>query len=165
MLAAYSRLCAALSRWALRAAVLGLILIVLCVQWQVVGRYAFNDTPTWTEGVALLLVLYVTLLAVAVGVRDAGHLGLESLLVLLPAKLQRIAEGLIHALVALFAGLMAWSGYEWMVLKWAEPKPMLGVPEGLDYLPLLIGGVLMLLFCAEHLIALVRGETITPAGI
>ena len=54
MIQAYTGLCAWLSRWALRAAVLGLILIVLCVQWQVIGRYLFNDTPTWTEGVALL---------------------------------------------------------------------------------------------------------------
>jgi TRAP-type C4-dicarboxylate transport system permease small subunit len=81
---AYTALCAFLARWALRAAALGLVLLVLCVQWQVIGRYLLNDTPVWTEPVALLLLLYITALAVAVGVRDAGHLGLESLVVLLP---------------------------------------------------------------------------------
>jgi len=79
---AYTALCAFLARWALRAAALGLVLLVLCVQWQVIGRYLLNDTPVWTEPVALLLLLYITALAVAVGVRDAGHLGLESLAVL-----------------------------------------------------------------------------------
>ena len=47
--------------------------------WQVFGRYVLNDTPTWAESLALLLVLYMTMLGVAVGVRDAGHIGLESL--------------------------------------------------------------------------------------
>ena len=161
----YTKLCATLSRWSLRAAVLGLVVLIACVQWQVLGRYLLNDSPTWTEPVALLLVLYITALAVAVGVRDAGHLGMESLVALLPRGAQRVAEGLIHLCVLAFAVLMAVAGWEWLTLKWAEPKPLLGVPEGLDYLPLVIAGVLIVLFCIEHLIALLRGETIEEAGV
>lgn len=162
---AYTRLCVALSRWSLRAAVLGLVLLVVCVQWQVLGRYLLNDSPTWTEPAALLLVLYITGLAVAVGVRDAGHLGMESVVALLPRGAQRVAEAAIHLCVLAFAVLMAHAGWEWLTLKWDEPKPMLGVPEGLDYLPLLISGVLVVLFCVEHLIALWRGTTIEEAGV
>lgn len=162
---AYTKLCAALSRWSLRAAVLGLVLLVACVQWQVLGRYALNDSPTWTEPVALLLVLYITSLAVAVGVRDASHLGMESLVALLPRGAQRVAEALIHVCVIVFAVLMALAGWEWLTLKWAEPKPLLGVPEGLDYLPLVIAGVLIVLFCIEHLIALWRDEPVSAAGV
>ncbi len=161
----YSRLCAALSRWSLRAAVLGLVALIACVQWQVLGRYLLNDSPTWTEPFALLLVLYITALAVAVGVRDAGHLGMESLVALLPRGAQRVAEGLIHLCVGAFAVLMASAGWEWLALKWDEPKPMLGVPEGLDYLPLVISGALIMLFCVEHLLALWRGSTVEPAGV
>jgi TRAP-type C4-dicarboxylate transport system permease small subunit len=161
----YTGLCAALSRWALRLAALGLVMLVVCVQWQVFGRYVMNDTPVWTEPVALLLVLYITALAVAVGVRDAGHLGLESLVTLLPPAARRVAEALIHSLVALFALLMAHAGWVWMHEKASEPKPILGIPESLDYLPLLIGGALIVLFCAEHLLALWRREAVEPAGI
>ncbi len=48
------------------------------------GRYVLNDTPTWAESTALVLILYVTMFGAAVGVRDAGHIGLESLLILAP---------------------------------------------------------------------------------
>ena len=164
-MSAYTRGCAALSRWSLRGAVLGLVILVVCVQWQVLGRYVLNDSPTWTEPVALLLVLYITALAVAVGVRDAGHLGMESLTALLPAGARRVAQGLIHLCVLVFAVLLADAGWEWMTLKWDEPKPLLGVPEGLDYLPLVIAGVLIVLFCIEHLIALWRNETVQEAGV
>jgi len=162
---AYTRFCAALSRWSLRAAVLGLIVLICCVQWQVLGRYLLNDSPTWTEPFALLLVLYITALAVAVGVRDAGHLGMESIVVLLPKPAQRVAEALIHVCVIAFAVLMAVAGWEWLTLKWEEPKPMLGLPEGMDFLPLVISGVLIVLFCIEHLLALWHGQAVEEAGV
>ncbi len=50
------------------------------------GRYVLNDTPTWAEALALVLVLWVTMFGAAVGVRDAGHIGMESLLVLVSGE-------------------------------------------------------------------------------
>jgi TRAP-type C4-dicarboxylate transport system permease small subunit len=58
---------------------------------------------------------------------------------------------------------MASSGGLWTRLKWAEVKPMLAVPEGLDYLPLVISGSLIVIFSLEHVIALLRGEEVRPA--
>jgi TRAP-type transport system small permease protein len=160
---AYNRLCAALSKASLVLAVLGLLAIVLSVQIQVVGRYVFNDTPTWAEALALQLVLYVTALAVAVGVRDAGHIGLESLVSLLPEGWRLKLEVLIHVLVGSFGALMVWSGWMWTTLKWSDIKPMLHVPVGMDYLALVIAGALIVLFSIEHVIALLRGEDVIPA--
>ncbi len=159
----YTRLCAALSKAALALAVIGLLGLVLCVQYQVIGRYVFNDTPTWAEALALLLVLFVTAFGVAVGVRDAGHIGLDSVIVLLPEALRLKVEMLVHALVALFGGLMVHSGWRWATLKWDEKKPMLGVPEGMDYVPLVIAGALIVLFSIEHIVALARGTVVEPA--
>ncbi|KAF1023169.1 MAG: 2,3-diketo-L-gulonate TRAP transporter small permease protein YiaM [Paracidovorax wautersii] len=159
----YARLCAALSKGSLVLGIIGLLGIIVSVQTQVVGRYVFNDTPTWTEALALQLVLYVTALGVAVGVRDAGHIGLESLVALLPEGLRLKVELLIHALVALFGGIMAWSGWIWVGYKWDELDPMLGLPVGLDYLSMVIAGVLIVLFSIEHIVALLRGEDVVPA--
>ncbi len=159
----FTRLCAALSKLCLILAVVGLLAVVLCVQWQVIGRYVFNDTPTWAEALALLLVLFVTAFGLAVGVRDAGHIGLESLVVLLPETWQRRIEILIHVLVGAFGGMMFYGGWLWMTAKWGEKKPMLPVPDGIDYVPLVTAGALIVLFSIEHVIAIVRGETVEPA--
>ena len=160
---AYSRVCALLSKASLMLAVVLLIAIIVCVQYQVVGRYLFNDTPVWAEGLALQLVLYVTALGVAVGVRDAGHIGLDSLVALLPESLRLKIEILIHALVALFGAIMVSSGWLWTRLKWSDIKPMLGVPVGVDYLALVIAGILIVLFSVEHIVALLRDEEVVPA--
>ena len=159
----YSRFCAFLSKASLVLAVIGLIALILCVQFQVVGRYIFNDTPTWAEALALQLVLYITALGVAVGVRDAGHIGLESLVSLLPENWRLRLEILIHGFVVLFGALMAQSGWLWTKLKWSDIKPMLGVPVGADYLALVVAGVLIVLFSIEHIIALIRDEEVVPA--
>ena len=159
----YTRFCAALSKLSLVLAVIGLIAVILCVQWQVIGRYVFNDTPTWAEALALLLVLFVTAFGLAVGVRDAGHIGLESMVALLPDAWRHRIEILIHLLVGLFGALMVYGGGLWMVAKWGEKKPMLPVPDGIDYLPLVIAGALIVLFSIEHVIALVQGKVVEPS--
>jgi TRAP-type C4-dicarboxylate transport system permease small subunit len=96
-------------------------------------------------------------------VRDAGHIGLESMVALLPAVWQRRIERLIHVLVGVFGGFMAWGGWQWASAKWGEKKPMLPVPDGIDYVPLMIAGVLIVLFSIEHLIANLQGRVVEPA--
>lgn len=159
----YTRFCAAIARLCLRVGVAGLVLLIIAVLYQVIGRYIFNDTPTWAESSAVLLVLYVTMLGMAVGVRDAGHIGLESFLALAPEWLRLKMEILIHALVLVFGLLMAWncallaesvSGYK---------IPTLGVSEAFKYAPPALAGVLVALFSVEHIIALVRGEEVVPS--
>ena len=156
----FTKFCVAVSKLSLVLAVVGLIAVMLCVQWQVIGRYVLNDTPTWAENLALLLVLFVTAFGLAVGVRDAGHIGLESLVVLLPDVWQRRIELLIHGLVGLFGVLMVQGGWLWANAKWAEKKPMLPVPDGIDYVPVLIAGALIVLFSIEHIIALIQGKVV-----
>jgi len=159
----YTKFCAALSKLSLVLGVVGLIAVILCVQYQVIGRYIFNDTPTWAEALSMLLVLFVTAFGLAVGVRDAGHIGLESMVALLPDRWRHRVELLIHALVGLFGVLMAQGGWMWASAKWGEKKPMLPVPDGIDYVPVVIAGVLIVLFSIEHIVALLRGTEVTPS--
>lgn len=158
----YTRLCATLAKLSLMLAIVGLLAVVLSVQWQVFGRYILNDTPTWAEAMALLLVLFVTAFGLAVGVRDAGHIGLESMVALLPETWRRRIELVIHVLVGSFGVFMTLSGWQWASAKWGEKKPMLPVPDGIDYVPLVIAGVLIVLFSIEHFVAILRGTEVEP---
>ena len=145
------------------AAVLGLVGIVATVGYQVFGRYVMNDTPTWAESTALVLILYVTMLGAAVGVRDAGHIGLESLLILVPDSLRLKLEIVIHLLVGGFGAIMAWNGAILAESVMGYKIPTLGLPEGLNHIPTVIAGILIVLFSLEHIFALVRGEDVEPS--
>ena len=144
----FTRLCATIARTCLQLGVFGLMLLLAAVIWQVFGRYVLNNTPTWAESLALLLVLYVTMLGCAVGVRDAGHIGMELLGPLLPERL--------HLLMAWNCAVMlqSVSGYK---------IPTLGISESYRYVPLVAAGLLIVLFSIEHIIALARGTEVEKA--
>jgi len=151
-----------LARGGVIASVAGLLLIIVVVIWQVVGRYVLNDSPTWTESLALVLILYVTLIGAAVGVRDAGHIGMESLLVLAPAIWQRRIEILIHVLVAVFGAAMAYNG--WLLGASVAPYKLanLELSEAARYVPLVLSGGLIVLFSIEHMLALIQDKAVPP---
>ena len=159
----YSRFCARLSKALLGIAALLLVAVILSVQWQVFGRYILNDSPTWAESLALLLVLYVTAFGAAVGVRDGSHVGFETVAMMLPPAGQKVLLVICHAFVAAFGAFMAHAGWTWSSAKWGEIKPMLGVPDALDYLPLVVTGALILLFSIEHILAVLQGRKVEPS--
>ena len=159
----FTRFNAALAKFCMVVAVIGLLVIVVCVLLQVFGRYVLNDTPTWAEAGALVLVIWVTMLGAAVGVRDAGHIGMESLLVLVNERVRHRLELLIHALVATFGALMAWNGSLLAASVWDYNIPTLGIPEGLNHVPVALAGLLIVLFSIEHIVALLRGVEVEPA--
>ena len=158
-----TRICAPLAKFLLIAAVAGLMAIVACVAFQVFGRYIMNDTPTWAEALALVLVIWVTMFGAAVGVRDAGHIGIESLLVLVPERVRVRLEIVIHALVGIFGALMAYNGALLANSVMGYNIPTLGIPEGLNHVPVALAGVLILLFSIEHIVALAHGTEVEPA--
>jgi TRAP-type C4-dicarboxylate transport system permease small subunit len=154
---------ARIARFCMHACVTGLLAIVVVVAWQVFGRYVLNSSPTWAENLALLLILYVTLIGAAVGVRDAGHIGMDSLLVLAPETWRNRAEFVIHILVGLFGAAMAYNG--WVLGASIAPYKLanINLSEAWRYVPLSISGALIVLFSIEHLVALLRGIEVKPA--
>lgn len=158
-----TRLNAPLARACMMAAVGGLFVIVAIVGYQVFGRYVLNQSPTWAENLALVLILYVTLIGAAVGVRDAGHVGMESLLVLLPERWRIRFEVVIHVLVGIFGGAMIYNG--WILGESVAGYKLanLGLSEAVRYAPLVISGALIILFSIEHIIALRNGTEVEPA--
>ena len=160
---ALTRFNALITRFCMFGAVAGLLVIVAIVFYQVFGRYVLNASPTWTESLALVLVLYVTLIAAAVGVRDAGHIGMESLLVLAPAVWRERIELLIHGLVLIFGAAMAYNGWVLGESVAGYRIPHLNLSEAVRYVPLVISGLLIVLFSVEHIIALLTGTEVEPA--
>ena len=158
-----SRLNAILAKGGLITAIFGLWTIVSLVAWQVFGRYVMNDTPTWAESLTLVLILYVALIGAAVVVRDAGHIGMESLLILVPARVRRWLEVIIFILVGTFGAMMVWYGWGLAEGVLSYKIPTLGISEGWHYGALPVSGALITLFSLEHVIALVHGTEVEPA--
>ena len=159
----YTELCRRIARGCMWLGIVGMVALICAIAWQVFGRYVLNSTPTWAESLALLIVLYVTMLGMAVGVRDAGHIGLESFLVLAPEGVRLKMEYLIHFLVLLFGLAMMWNCAALAISVWSYRLPTLGISEGWKYIPSALAGILVVMFSIEHLIALAKGIEVEPA--
>lgn len=120
--------------------------------WLVFGRYVLNDTPTWVEQVALLLVVYIGFLGASIGVHKKTHLGVSVFREISPTPIKRLFECLSHVIMAGFALVMAYYGYKLTVFKWDAMIPLINVTEGLRSLPIMLSGIFIFLFSIGHLI-------------
>ncbi len=141
----------------------GLVAMTAAVAWQVFGRFILNDTPSWTEPISLLLMLYFILLVAAVGVRERFHLGLDLFRFLLPAPILRVMELINFTLLGGFGCAMFWFGREMVIQSWGVPMVALGFPEGVALLPMAISGLMIVLFSIEQVLRLLLGMDLVKA--
>lgn len=144
------------------AAAAGLVAMVGIIAWQVFSRYVLDAAPAWSEQAALVLMLWIALLAAAAGVREQFHIGMDFALGRLQGRRATAARLLIHALVALFGAAMVVWGGELVARTWTHTLPALGLPRGAAYLVVPISGVLIIAFSLEQLAAEATGRKVEP---
>lgn len=131
---------------------LAMTALVVMAGWQVWGRYVLNSSPTWTEQVTMLLLLYITLPLAAVGLREGFHLAVEILPNQLRGKALIWQQRGVLVCLAFFGWFMMTAGWDLMMRTWAQSLPLIGITRGFTYMPLVASGVLTLVFVAERLI-------------
>jgi TRAP-type C4-dicarboxylate transport system permease small subunit len=133
-------------------AIAGLSIVgMACVEgWQVFARYVLNDSPSWTEPVALLFMSTTMMFGAAIGVRANRHFGFF-ILVESSKPAARRALQMFARLIAAAIGLMlaVWGG-EMSIDAWDYSIAGAPLPQGIVYLPLCIGGALIALFALEQ---------------
>jgi TRAP-type C4-dicarboxylate transport system permease small subunit len=154
---------ARLSRWTMYIACLCLSGLLSVVIYGVILRYGFNDAPPYVEQVALLLVISVAMFGASAGVRDNGHIGLDSLVSVLPDKVQFWCKATVRVLSIIFAVALFAGAAEMASSTRSSTIPTLGLSEAFRYLPVLIAGVLITLFSIEHLVAQFSGKEVVPS--
>lgn len=158
-----TQLNARLSRWTMYLACICLAGLLSVVVYGVVLRYVFNDAPPYVEQVALLLVISVAMFGASAGVRDAGHIGLDSLVKALPEKAQFWCKVVVYVLTIAFAAALFLGGLEMAMSTHDATIPTLGISEAVRYVPILIAGILITLFSIEHLISKFSGHEVVPS--
>ena len=135
------------------AALVGLVIVQ---GWQVFARYVINDSPSWTEPVTLLLLSTAMSLAAAAGVHTGRHFAFVLLADATGPAARRlmaaVSEGVVAAIgacLAIGAGVLWLDGLD--VRLAGAP-----LPQSSAYLPLCVGGALMVVFALNRLLGALR---------
>lgn len=155
-MALFSRLLDILSRIVIVLASIAMALLVVITGWMVFGRYVLNDTPTWVERAATLIVITIVLPVAAVGVRERFHLSVLGFREAMPARVQWGIEIVCDVLVGLFGLAMAWWSLELVATSQGVRIPLLGISQVWTYVPLIVCGILITLFAAEQALLALR---------
>ncbi|MGD9981518.1 MAG: TRAP transporter small permease [Hyphomonadaceae bacterium] len=134
--------------------------LVLVLAWQVIGRYILNDSPSWTEPVALTLMSISALFGAAVAVRAESHFSFPTLMESSPPPIRAGLRFMARLIAVAFGVALAWFGFFLMADSWDTPMAGALAPEGVTYAGLAFGGALIALFAFERLIT---GSPAKPA--
>jgi len=141
-----------LANAAIAVAALALVGLVLVQGWQVIARYVLNDSPSWTEPLTLLLLSTAMSLGAAAGVHTKRHFGFFLLADALGPRLQTLMHVLSPLVIAGIGASMAWWGVILLVDGIGIRTAGADLPQSINYLPLAIGGALMVVFALNQLV-------------
>jgi TRAP-type C4-dicarboxylate transport system permease small subunit len=141
-----------LARVTILIASASLVGMALVEGWQVFARYVLNNSPSWTEPVALLLMSTVMMLGAAIGTRNDAHFGFFIAVDAAPPSLRRTLLSIARLIAAATGLLLAIWGGELLLDSWSVPMAGAPLPQGLVFLPFSVGGALIAVFAIERLI-------------
>jgi TRAP-type C4-dicarboxylate transport system permease small subunit len=133
-----------------------LVALTVAILWVVFGRYVLNATPRWGEELALALLVWLSLLPVALGVAGRWHIRLDLVADALPPRPRAALARTEAALGLVVAVLMIWFGWRIAELNLGSRLPGLGISAFWQYLAMPVSGVLTAVAVLDR--AILRGR-------
>jgi len=123
--------------------------LVVDVSWQVFTRFILKDPSTWSEELAVFMLIWVSLLGAAVALNRGAHLGIDYFVGKLPPRKRLYTEIFVFLCIALFSfTVMVLGGIDLVTstLKLKQLSPALGIKVGYVYLAVPISGFFLVLY-------------------
>ena len=141
--------------------------LVVDVLWQVFTRFILKSPSTWTEELAVFMLIWVSLLGSAVALNRGAHLGIDYFVGKLSPKKRLYTEVLVFLCISLFSvTVMVLGGIDlvFSTLNLQQLSPALGIKVGYVYLAIPISGFFLALYSiiglVERLAQLSKGGPI-----
>lgn len=122
-----------------------LIIMSTVIFLQIIMRYIFNNSLTWSEEFAVLTMMWMTWIGSSYGVKKNIHLRVTVFVDMLPEKYRVAAYIVIDAVWMLFSVVMIVMGTRMVKMSYLGQRmsPALDVPMYLIYCSVVVGCVLM----------------------
>lgn len=129
------------------------VAITLDISFEILGRYVLGSrAPAWTLELALMLMIWLSMLGAGLGVRQGTHIAVMFGVQTLPRPLRVVAYRLAWLAVASFSCFLIWQGWLSAQQAMSESFSTMNVAVGWMNLAVPVGGVLMVVYAVFNLI-------------
>ena len=139
------------------------VIMTVSVIWQVMSRYLFNISASWTEELSRYCLMWLAMLGAAYITGKREHIEIDVLFEKFSLKNQQRLEYFIEILIIIFAVtvMVIGGGYLMYMTFYLEQKsPALQVPLGYIYSILPLSGLLIVMYTL-HYISQIKSQKIT----
>jgi TRAP-type C4-dicarboxylate transport system permease small subunit len=138
LLGALERLMGAMNRVMLFIGMLTLVIASIVLTYSVFSRYLFRAATDWQDEVAVFCIICAVFLCGAWVQAQRGHVGIEAVSSILPARVNRIRMILVDLMSLAFCAFFAWKSWTLFHEAWVDKmttsstfSPPLTIPYGL----------------------------------
>ena len=135
--------------------VLCMVLILLLVIAQVAMRYIFNSPLTWSEELAVFVMIWLTFIGSLICMRDKEHIEVTILVDYLPRPLQRIVVAFSRLASVFFLLVVAYYGSDLVMENMTVTSPANKISMGLVYTIIPLSSIGMAFYLVK---AIAKGE-------
>ena len=136
---------------------IAILVMTLVVLLNVIMRYVFSYSLTWTEEFARYLFIYITFLGAGLLTYERGHLFVEIIFNNLPHKTKKIVQLIIDAIVFGFAVYLVPSALTTMKVASGSFSTAMHIPMEYISMSVLFGALLIAIFALWNVVQDVKG--------
>lgn len=136
--------------WVLKLAMVLLLVMVVIVFFNVVLRYGFKSGIHWSEEISLVIVIWFTFIAMALGVKENLHINVSILPKKLPAKFFLTLDTAKDILEILIGVVICYYGWKLTVNGAKSFLPATHISNAVNYLVLPVSGVFIVAYSLIH---------------
>ena len=122
--------------------------MVLVIFYQVVMRYVFNNSSSWSEELGKFLFVWISWLGISIGARRREHIKISLLVDMMAFKAARITNMVTEGIVILISGMTAYYAYTLVLSQNSTPFAAIKISMSWGYLAVCIGCILMCIRCS-----------------
>ncbi len=136
----------------LRVAMVSLLVMVIVVFLNVVLRYGFKSGIRWAEEISLVIVIWFTLISMALGVRENLHINISILPRVLGQKFFLVLDTIKNLLIVVIGAVLVTNGWKLAIHGMRSRLPATHLPNMVNYVMLPIAGIFMALYALIFLV-------------
>ena len=140
--------------------IIGLVIVVLLIIAQVIGRYVFANPVYWSEELARYVFIWTTLFGVSLALRRSQLVGVDFFVEKFRVRYQKWCKAVGLLLIAGFIFVFTRSGIVLLNIakKGNTISPALTIPMYYVYYIFPVAGVIMFIFSIASLVEVLQGK-------